>query len=142
MDKLRDYLNLESIDELHMFIRSTKKTTSKMKYDRMMKAAFEKLQPLMRAYLTEQDQLCKDCMTLETLEELRIAPITDEMRDLILTIVDTPKDLTIVEKTYMALDLFRSVTGTLGGSIAKMVLHYGNALRMAPKIIQQNGKSY
>lgn len=142
MDKLRDYLNFDAIDELHMFMSSTKKTTGKMKYDRMVKIFLERLRPIIQDYLTEQDKRCKECVTLSQLQELKIAPITNEMKELILQVVDHPKDLSLVEKTYLALDMFRSVTGEIGTTITKMVIHYGNAIKAAPTIIQQNGKSY
>lgn len=142
--KLRDYLNLEGNDELHMFLKTTKnkKVTAQMKYDTFVKNSLEKLRPVMNEYIEQWDKVFKDCVTVDQISKLVIPPLPPHILEFILQLIEKQRHLDIVEQTYLALDLIRAVSSNLAGIIGKAAIHYSRAIQMAPTIIRPDGKSF
>lgn len=140
--QLRDFLNMEANDELHMFIKGVKKKTAKMTYDAFVKAALPKFNELLKDFLKQEvEPQFKAAVTLEKLNGLQIPALPQHIKEEIINLVDKQKLLSLVEKTYICLDLLRAVTSQLGSTVGHMAMHYGRALQLAPKIVGHDGKS-
>lgn len=143
--KLKDYLNLEASDELHTFLKASPngKTTGKMKYTAFVKNMLEKMRPIMYDFIQAQESIIKACDTVEKIEKLQIPALPQDMRDQIIEMIDKQKHLDIVEKTYLCLDAFRSVSTNLGTAIGKISMTWASLLQKQnqSRIIQPgNGK--
>lgn len=140
---LREHLNFNSNDELHLFLQSTKKKTAQMKYDEFVKASLAIFRDVIKTYLKEVvDPQFKACTTVTSLEALVIKALPDDIRDQIIAHIDRQKNLNIVEKTYLCLDLIRAVSSQIGTTTSHMVVHYATAIKKAPAIVRPDGSSY
>lgn len=127
--KIRDFLNLGTDNELHMFLQGTKKKTSQMKYDEFVKHSLEKFKPLVEAHLNSVDETLKACTSLVELEKVVLPALPDSIREEIITHIDKQMLLNIVEKVYLCLDLLRAVSNQITKVSGTAILHYGNAFR-------------
>jgi hypothetical protein len=126
-----------------MFLQSTKKKTAQMKYDEFVKASLAIFREVVKTYLKEVvDPQFKECRTVAALEDLRLSALPDSIRDQIIDHIDKQKNLNIVEKTYLCLDLLRAVTSQIGTTTGHMVMHYAKAIQIAPTIVRPDGSSY
>jgi hypothetical protein len=137
---LKDFLNLSADNEVAMFIVGTKKKTSKMRYDEFVKYSLPPLNDQIKKYLDSVDILMRECGTIKKIEELHLPSLPEEIRLWIANHIDKQKG-TLVEKTYLCLDLIRAASNTIGTNCGKMAMHYGRALQMAPKIVGLDGQS-
>lgn len=143
MTTLREHLNLDANDELHMFLQSTKKKTAQMKYDEFVKHALPHFRIVMTNYLKNVvEPQFRECVTVKALEELVIPALAPSVMEEIMLYIDKQKGFNMVERTYIALDLVRSISSEIGKQVGIIAMHYANAIRAAPKIVQANGKSY
>jgi hypothetical protein len=146
--QLRDYLDDTSNTELGMFIKSTGKKTTQMRYDEFVKHALERFKPLVQEYIASVDEHLKACQSLKEIEELKIPALPDNIREEIIAHMDKQKGYDIVEQTYLCLDLVRAVTSQIGSVVGKAAMHYGNAFKAVNnlngsgggKIIGLNGR--
>lgn len=140
---LREHLNLNSNDELHMFLQGTKKKTAQMKYDEFVKGSLAIFREVVKTYLKEVvDPQFKACNTVTALEAIKIQALPNKIRDQIIDHIDKQKNLNIVEKTYLCLDLIRAVSSQIGSTTGHMVMHYAKAIQSAPTIVRPDGSSY
>lgn len=143
MTTLREHLNLDSNDEVHMFLQSTKKKTAQMKYDEFIKHALPHFRDIMTKYLKEiVEPQFRECVTVKAIEELAIPALPTPIMEEIMLYIDKQKNFNLVERTYIALDLIRGISAEVGKNVGLIAMHFANAIRAAPKIIQANGKSF
>jgi len=137
--KIRDFLNLESDTELHLFLQKTPKKTSQMRYDEFVKHSLEKFRPILTDFLVEQDAIMKACATQEELEKLEFPKMPAVIRDQIIDHIDKQKLLNIVERCYLCLDLMRAVGSEIEKRLSTALLHYGNAFKAAANLTGSGG---
>ena len=143
MTTLREHLNPEANNELHMFLKGNKKKTAQMKYDEFVKNALPHFRDIMTKYLKEEvEPKFKECTTVTALEALTIPALPPVIVDEIIAYVDKQKNFNIVEKTYVALDLTRGISTNVGTNVGHMVMHYATAICKAPAIVRSDGSSF
>lgn len=137
--KIREFLDLKADTELHLFIHNTKSKTASMRYDEFVKHSLAKFQPLIKAYMERIDIPMRSCATLEELQKLEFSKYPPEVVDEIVTHMDKQKLLNIVERTYLCLDLLRTVSGQIQKWTETALLHYGNAFKAAANLTGTGG---
>ena len=133
--KLRDFLDMTSDKEQGMFLMSTKKKTSQMKYDEFLKHALPPHRSMIQEFLENTvNPTLAECKTVKDIEAIAFPALPDNIRDSIIDFVDSQKSLNIVEKTYLCLDLVRGVSAEIYKWVRQAVLHYGNSIQQANQI--------
>lgn len=141
-EQLRDYVNLQGNDDIHIFLRSTKKKTAKMKYDQFLEVFLPISNQTVKKYIDGTIQpAMQGCKNVDEISKLQLPVLTDEMRQAILEFVDMQKSFNIVEKGFIFADCIRAVSMNIGDMTAKMALHFANTLQNAKvPILGLNGK--
>lgn len=136
--RLSDFLNLEAHEERNIFMAGDAKTTPGMKYDAFVKEALKVFHPIVEKVVMDADALLRECKTVEEIENLKIPVLPNHVRQEILIFIDKRK-LNIVEKTYLFLDLLRTVSGQIGSNIGRASMHYANAIRALSNLDGSDG---
>jgi hypothetical protein len=129
--KLADFINVYSKTREGLFLQPTKNKTVDMKYKAFVEMSLEKFNPLIREYVDPFIAQMKDCKTPKEIRELDINLLPDHIRDEMLLLVDKQKVLNIVERAYLFLDLYNTVSNTIQGSILQGATHYIRSLELA-----------
>jgi hypothetical protein len=137
--KIRDFLNMEAVEETPMFIRSTSKKTSAMKYNEFVKHSLEKFRPILQEFLDEVDSQMKACKNEEELKALKIPALPDNIRNEIIDHIDKQKSLNIVEKTYLCLDMLRAFSSEIAKVAGTAGMHYMNAFKALHNLTGSGG---
>lgn len=137
--KLVDFLNLDANDEVHIFLQGDKKKTPQMKYDYFIKTSLATFNVMIRDYVHEVATQMKECKSIKEIEALHPKVMPDHIREAIIKQIDLQKNLNIVEKTYLFLDLFRGVSSNIGKHIGNAAMHYANAFKALENLDNGNG---
>lgn len=140
--QLRSFLDLKADNEIHTFMSGSRSKTAQMKYDQFIKTTLPKFREMIHNYLQKEvEPKFKAATKISEIEGMKIPALPAHIKEEIVTVIDKQKLLNIVEKVYLCLDLLRAVSGEIRKIVGRMAMHYGNALRMAPKIVGADGKS-
>lgn len=129
--KLADFIDLYAKKREHIFLKSTKNKTVDMKYKAFIEVVAKKFNPMIREYVDPFIAQMKECKTPKEIAEIKADVLPDHIRDAMIEMIDKQKLLNIVEKAYLFLDLYNTLSTSIQGAIMQGATHYMRSLELA-----------